>query len=108
MNERIKELAIEAEIYAMAEYEKWTPNDDFSGVPHIRNICNEKFAELIVAECISVMKSTVDESIDFERKLDETSSWIESDIKKHFGVDADPVIEQPKPKRDLMKGLWTA
>jgi len=45
-----------------------------------------KFAELIVRECIFVMKSTVDESIDFERKLDETSSWIESDIKKHFGV----------------------
>jgi hypothetical protein len=33
------------------------------------------------------MKSTVDESIDFDRKLDETSSWIESDIKKHFGVE---------------------
>lgn len=47
----------------------------------------EKFAELIVEECISVMKSTVDESIDFERKLDETSSWIESDIKRHFGVE---------------------
>ena len=46
-----------------------------------------EFAELIVRECISVMKSTVDESIDFERKLDETSSWIESDIKKHFGVE---------------------
>ena len=44
------------------------------------------FVELIAQECISVMKSTVDESIDFERKLDETSSWIESDIKKHFGV----------------------
>jgi hypothetical protein len=45
------------------------------------------FVDLIVRECISVMKSTVDESIDFERKLDETSSWIESDIKKHFGVE---------------------
>jgi hypothetical protein len=48
---------------------------------------SQKFAELIVKECISVMKSTVDESIDFERKLDETSAWIESDIKKHFGVE---------------------
>ena len=47
----------------------------------------EQFSELIVRECISVMKSTVDESIDFERKLDETSSWIEGDIKKHFGVE---------------------
>ena len=50
MNARIKELAEQAYSYAKAEYEKWTPNDGFSGVPHIRNICNEKFAELILAD----------------------------------------------------------
>ena len=47
---------------------------------------HEKFAELIVEDCIFVMKSTVDESVDFHRKLDETFFWVESDIKKHFGV----------------------
>ena len=73
MNERIKELAIEADIMAPT----------WNQVP----LGYQKFAELIVADCIFVMKSTVDESIDFDRKLDETSSWIESDIKKHFGVE---------------------
>ena len=72
MNERIRELLEQA------------------GVKYVtmpKDTVYEKFAELIVAECIFVMKSTVDESIDFDRKLDETSSWIESDIKKHFGVE---------------------
>jgi len=54
MNERIKELYEQADSYARAEYEKWAPTDDFSGVPHIRNICNEKFAELIVRECLDI------------------------------------------------------
>ena len=73
MNERIRELAQQA-VYYDKDEESW----EFD---------REKFAELIVRECIFVMKSTVDESIDFDRKLDETSSWIESDIKKHFGVE---------------------
>ena len=77
MNERIRLLALQATTYIDP-----SANDgvcwDFD---------KEKFAELIVGECIFVMKSTVDESIDFDRKLDETSSWIESDIKKHFGVE---------------------
>ena len=77
MNERIKKLAEQAGAGRRA---------GISGLV-FRNNELEKFAELIVQECISVMKSTVDESIDFDRKLDETSSWIESDIKKHFGVE---------------------
>jgi hypothetical protein len=77
MNERIKQLAEQAK-----EVSHWLDG----GYTPVYYTNLEKFAELIVRECISVMKSTVDESIDFERKLDETSSWIESDIKKHFGV----------------------
>jgi hypothetical protein len=75
MNERIQELAEQC-------YEH---DQSWTGVGQ-RIFNKEKFADMIVQECISVMKSTVDESIDFERKLDETSSWIESDINKHFGV----------------------
>jgi hypothetical protein len=78
MNQRIRELSRIASEQA-----------DASGLasPLWNAVFEKKFAELIVGECISVMKSTVDESIDFDRKLDETSSWIESDIKKHFGVE---------------------
>ena len=77
MNERIQELAEQA---TTIEY---GVDNGFDRVTFDK----QKFAELIVRECIFVMKSTVDESIDFDRKLDETSSWIESDIKKHFGVE---------------------
>ena len=87
MNERIKELAEQCRI------EECNSNIgdliEFGidvGDLNEFGFDEEKFAQLIIKECISVMKSTVDESIDFERKLDETSSWIESDIKKHFGV----------------------
>jgi hypothetical protein len=77
MNERIKELALQSGAVPLVGH----------GGLIISNLNVEKFAELIVRECVSVMKSTVDESIDFDRKLDETSSWIESDIKRHFGVE---------------------
>ena len=52
MNERIQKLAEQAEDYATAEYEKWIPTPDFSGIPNIRKIFNKKFAELIVRECM--------------------------------------------------------
>ena len=74
MNERIQKLA------EQAGYSK-----DFLAIGLPNNM--EKFAELIVKECISVMKSTVDESIDIDRKLNETYYWIKSDIKNHFGVE---------------------
>ena len=52
MNERIKQLAIEAKLYAHTEYEKWAaPADGFGGVPSIREIYDKKFARLIVREC---------------------------------------------------------
>ena len=78
MNQRIRQLAEQAGFKV-----NWQHED----VQAIKTARFEKFAEVIVEEGISVMKSTVAESIAFERKLDETSSWIESDIKKHFGVD---------------------
>jgi hypothetical protein len=55
MNERINQLAEQADAYAKSEYEKWIPTPDFSGIPHIRKIFNEKFAELIVQECIDII-----------------------------------------------------
>jgi hypothetical protein len=87
MNERIKELAIEAELYAWAEYEKWTPTDDFSGIPHIRHICNEKFAELIIAECASLCEARawgmIEKGFPGHEAVEECSDI----IKQHFGVE---------------------
>jgi hypothetical protein len=79
MNERIKQLAKQSEEYAIAEYEKWTPTEDFSGVPHIRNIFNEKFAELIVRDCA---KAAGD--FEYARLHD---SLVEDHVLKHFGVE---------------------
>ena len=78
MNERIKLLADQAEDYATAEYEKWIPTPDFSGIPNVRKIFNEKFSELIVKECMNVAMNSV---YDDEPK----EAWYL--IKEHFGVE---------------------
>ena len=82
MNERIQELADQAEDYATAEYEKWIPTPDFSGIPHIRKIFNEKFAELIVRECSNVAWQHTPETEELEY-----SHLIKDKILKRFGVE---------------------
>ena len=62
MNERIKQLAIEAGFYANPDVEKF-----------------EKFAELIVKECIDTVS---DCSIEYC-----TRPQIVNEIKEHFGVE---------------------
>ena len=65
MNERIKELMIQAE----------DPEHGF--------IIPEKFAELIVRECISTLEEKIHRSIDNEG--DEI--WADLILKEHFGVE---------------------
>ena len=100
MNERIRELAEQADSYAKAEYEKWTPTADFSGVPHIRNIFNKKFAELIVQECaktaamFSMENKRIHPDIDpcdmpkaNQMVYHSTCQSVAYAIKEHFGVE---------------------
>ena len=83
MNERIQQLAEQAEDYATAEYEKWIPTPDFSGIPNIRKIFNKKFAELIVQECIDIISPyTVRMSRPGEKYLHPIQ-----EIRKNFGVE---------------------
>lgn len=82
MNEQIRKLAVKSGIDIRGHLTGFLFVDEKPNVAEL-----EKFAELIVKECISVMKSTVDESIDIDRKLGETYYWIKSDIKNHFGVE---------------------
>jgi hypothetical protein len=77
LNERIRELADQAEDYATAEYEKWTPTPDFSGIPNVRKIFNKKFAELIIRKCAKVA------DLADENKCE----WIGGNILTHFGVE---------------------
>jgi hypothetical protein len=92
MNERIKLLAEQAEDYATVEYAKWIPTPDFSGIPHIRKIFNEKFAELIVQECASICELN-GQSYKYSftpakaQLAESTSNHCGLMIKKHFGVE---------------------
>ena len=77
MNERIRELAEQAENYAAEQ------NDKF-GVSY-KKTYNEKFAELIVQECSSILRKEADSNWEGreERLLNAMANWIE----KHFGVE---------------------
>jgi hypothetical protein len=67
MNERIQELAEQAEKYA---------DDNFKGENFWTQAYESKFAELIVRECA-----------DIADEYDGVGSTIVSRIKKHFGVE---------------------
>lgn len=76
MNLQIQLLADQAYAYAQLQYEKWTPTPDFSGIPSIRAIFSERFAELIVTECAKIA-DTADQN---------SCEWIGGNILTHFGV----------------------
>ncbi len=76
MNERIKELAEQAWVYA--EQNNPEPYKD------IYDLCLEKFAELIVKECAQVAFEG-----DLKRAI---GQWVShSDILIHFGIEHDVV-----------------
>jgi hypothetical protein len=74
MNERIKELAEQADAYADAM--------DIGGKNYI-GLRDKYFAELIVKECIDRVR--------LQPQMDEVEAWVyrdlELDIKKHFGFE---------------------
>jgi hypothetical protein len=72
MNKKIEELAHRA--VAESGQEFWWLNND---------LCIEKFAELIVAECVAIAHTNadVDETYDYACH---TIAW---KIQEHFGVD---------------------
>jgi hypothetical protein len=70
MNERIKELALQADL---------TQAKDFKSGDEVKNIVFgnglEKFAELIVRECADFLKDTLDDHFAAEQ------------LEEHFGVE---------------------
>ena len=72
MNERIKELELEAIAYADS---KVPVNDRYNDIYH--SIVRGKFAELIVKDCASAVNSRDDS---------DTGCWANI-IKEHFGVE---------------------
>jgi len=86
VNERIKELALQARNYALDEkriYERIHNTEQC--MEEYREVYNKKFAELIVEECRYVMDCNKgsDQNPAWNQALSETSLK----IKQHFGVE---------------------
>ena len=47
----------------------------------------EKFAELIVRECVSIVSKRKNQAIDDGWNVDEAMSMAEMDLEEHFGVE---------------------
>jgi hypothetical protein len=76
MNERIKELAEQARKYAWENETHWS-----AGIERER-LFDQKFAELIVKECINTIQAS-DESV----VCGITVNQVIGDLKEHFGVE---------------------
>ena len=91
MNERIKELAEQAEQYVNNAMDERANNKDFT-FGDIDEMYNKKFAELIVRECIDKIEThriPVGNSAAGEMACEWTYAAlkeIRDDIKEHFGV----------------------
>jgi hypothetical protein len=77
MNERIRELAKQAEIYAGELIDEGA---DYNQYPRYYT---EKFAELIVRQCAEVGLDSVEDGDD----LDAIMKRVHNNILKHFGVE---------------------
>ena len=79
MNKRIQKLYDQADKFATENRTQTIsgPGNNYFELFH------EKFAELIVAECISTLEEKIYRSIDHEG--DEI--WIDLILKEHFGVE---------------------
>jgi hypothetical protein len=83
MNERIQELALQAKVtgYFAADTEYATP------IPLSNEL--QKFAELIVRECMNIVsnQTTLDTNEDFREGFNHGLKYAWTDIRKHFGVE---------------------
>jgi hypothetical protein len=79
MNERIRELSKQAEIYALTLVDR---EDDYV------EVFEQKFAELIVQECMDIIsnQTTLDTNEDFREGFSHGCKLSWTDIRKHFGV----------------------
>jgi hypothetical protein len=80
MNERIRELAEQASIFAFTEYPKQTMATFFTN-KSVEQLFNEKFAELIVRECVLVGGTA------FLNDNSTVPIFPAKQIQEHFGVE---------------------
>jgi hypothetical protein len=92
MNERIKELALQAKEETDALYAKLTPQE-------FKDTYNQKFAELIVQECMTMCDNVSADYFKHRKAADDfqdkniyaegesACDEVRYEIKKHFGVE---------------------
>jgi hypothetical protein len=76
MNERIRELAKQAKEETDTLWAKLTPQE-------FKDTYNQKFAELIVRECLKIVEPTEDSGDEWCVTLKGTAQ----EIREHFGVE---------------------
>lgn len=78
MNERIRELIQQAtKVY----------EPDWNGAERFEEFNKEKFALLIVRECVGIVTKRKNQAIDDNWNVDEAMSMAEMDLEEHFGVE---------------------
>ena len=84
MNPRIKELARQAVVTLRAENTELPPLEEeiVEKILNLREKCDEKFAELIVRECMIVGFNAV-----YDVEDDSNAVSVYDHIKDHFGID---------------------
>ena len=86
MNERIRELALQAEQYAQANLiERRTAGAPLYAEGEYDSIIKQKFAELIVRECLDVVAMRI--YLGPEEICRQECKALASEIKEHFGVE---------------------
>ena len=86
MNERIKELYTKANAWALHNYPP--PVNPFEW----EDLRSKKFAELIVAECVTKLKETKKVELPFIQAVNEHAQELPlsvyiAELKQHFGLD---------------------
>ena len=79
MNPRIQELLKQAGVT-----DNWNKADWYSMSPEMI----EKFADMIVQECVELVSVNRDLAIEDEWNVDEAMSTAINDIEEHFGVES--------------------
>jgi hypothetical protein len=95
MNEQIRQLLLEAQALAREqvkntpEFAKYAPSYAIPGTEiHVGlGLSYEKFAELIVQKCVSIVAERKDQAIDEAWNIDEAMSASMFAIEDYFGVE---------------------
>jgi hypothetical protein len=87
MNEQIRKMCIDSHLHGYMVHLYTVNAPDGYRVPiDIRMASIERFAQLIVAECVSIVSKRKNQAIDDECNVDEAMATAEMDINEHFGV----------------------